>query len=191
MVAKDDAVTGAGPRDGAPALRTIGVAVPIPDPYGAELQRLRAAFGDPLAHAIPTHVTLVPPTDVEEPALEEIDEHLRAIAATERPFPIKLRGTGTFRPVSPVVFVALADGIGGCERLQARVQSGPLAALPLAFPYHPHVTVAHHLPEEVMDRAFKELAGYEADFVVWGFSLYEHGLDGVWRPQRDFLFVPR
>jgi hypothetical protein len=21
---------------------------------------------------------------------------------------------------------------------------------------------------------------------VWGFSLYEHGSDGVWRPQRDF-----
>jgi hypothetical protein len=23
---------------------------------------------------------------------------------------------------------------------------------------------------------------------VWGFSLYEHGLDGVWRPQDDFVF---
>jgi hypothetical protein len=25
-------------------------------------------------------------------------------------------------------------------------------------------------------------------FPVWGFSLYEHGDDGVWRPQRDFIF---
>jgi hypothetical protein len=65
--------------------------------------------------------------------------------------------------------------------------SGPLAG-DLPFPYHPHVTVAHHLPEEVMDRAFKELAHYEAAFEVWGFSLYEHGADGVWRPQRHFLF---
>jgi hypothetical protein len=23
---------------------------------------------------------------------------------------------------------------------------------------------------------------------VWGFSLYEHGPDGVWRPQRDYAF---
>ena len=29
---------------------------------------------------------------------------------------------------------------------------------------------------------------YAGDFEVWGFSLYEHGRDGVWRPQRDFVF---
>jgi 2'-5' RNA ligase len=167
----------------------IGVAIPIPDPFGAQLQRMRAALGDPMAHAIPTHITLVPPTEVGggPAALAEIDDHLSSIAATERPFGIRLRGTATFRPVSPVVFVALAEGIGGCERLQDRVMSGPLAR-ELEFPYHPHVTVAHHLPEEVMDQAYKDLAGYEAAFEVRGFSLYEHGADGVWRPRRHFGF---
>ena len=122
-----------------------------------------------------------------ESALDAVELHLCEIARTERPFHIRLRGSGTFRPVSPVVFVALAEGIAGCERLQERILSGPLAR-PLPFPYHPHVTIAHHLPEDVMDRAFKELAGYSAEFDVWGFSLYEHGQDGVWRPQRDFVF---
>ncbi|GAA3982031.1 2'-5' RNA ligase family protein [Actinomadura viridis] len=168
--------------------RTIGVAIPIPDPYGAQLQRLRGALGDPLAHAIPTHITLVPPTEVGADALGVIEDHLREVAGTEQPFGIRLRGTATFRPVSPVVFIALAEGIGGCERLQSRVMAGPLAA-ELPFPYHPHVTVAHHLPEEVMDRAFKDLAGYEAAFEVRGFSLYEHGADGVWRPRRHFAFA--
>ncbi|TDC89839.1 2'-5' RNA ligase family protein [Actinomadura sp. 7K507] len=165
----------------------MGVAIPIPDPHGAFLQARRASFGDPLANAIPTHITLLPPTEVPGQALDGIEEHLREIARTEPAFPIRLRGSGTFRPVSPVVFVALAEGIGGCERVQARVLSGPLAR-PLPFPYHPHVTIAHHLPDDVMDRAFKELAGYRADFDVWGFSLYEHGLDGVWRPRCDFVF---
>lgn len=179
--ARDPAVPA---RDGA---RTIGVAIPIPEPYGRMAQRRRESFGDPLATAIPTHITLLPPTTVDGAAMAGIEDHLVRIARTERAFWIRLRGTGTFRPVSPVVFVALADGIGGCEQLQARVASGPLVREP-TFPYHPHVTIAHHLPEEVMDRAFKELAGYRADFEVWGFSLYEHGRDGVWRPQRDFVF---
>jgi 2'-5' RNA ligase len=170
-----------------PAARTIGVAIPIPDPYGPELQRYREACGDPLARSIPTHITLVPPVQVPGPSIEVIERHLRAVAADERPFPILLRGTGTFRPISPVVFVALAIGISECENLESRVRRGPLDHRP-NFPYHPHVTVAHHLPDDLLDRAFKELSEYQAEFPVWGFSLYEHGQDGVWRPQRDFAF---
>jgi 2'-5' RNA ligase len=169
------------------ALRTIGVAVAIPEPYGSELQTWRERFGDPLALAIPTHVTLLPPTEVDQEQLGEIEEHLRTIAVDERPFEMHLRGTGTFRPVSPVVFVQLAGGISDCERIEARIRSGPLDR-EIRFNYHPHVTIAHDLPDEMLDRAFAKLAGYEAVFPVWGYSLYEHGVDGVWRPQRDFPF---
>jgi 2'-5' RNA ligase len=165
--------------------RTIGVAVAIPEPYGPELQRRRASFGDPLAASIPTHITLVPPTRVPAAALDDIERHLRSAAHDERPFHIHLRGTGTFRPVSPVVFVALAEGIGDCERLERKIRRGPLA-VERAFPYHPHVTVAHRLSDDVLDRAFKELAHYEVRFPVGAFSLYEHGADCVWRPRRDF-----
>jgi 2'-5' RNA ligase len=168
-------------------IRTIGVSIAIPEPYGKDLQSRRAGFGDPLAMAIPTHVTLLPPTAVDDAVLPEVEEHLRAIAATEHPFEMLLRGTGSFRPTSPVVFVQVAKGIPDCERIEARVRSGPLAR-DLVFPYHPHVTVAHHLPDDVLDLAFDELAGYEAGFPIWGFSLYEHGADGVWRPQRDYVF---
>ena len=105
----------------------VGVAVAIPEPWGAELEGWRASFGDPQASAIPAHITLLPPT---------------RLSADVAPFPVLLRGTGTFRPVSPVVFVALASGIAGCEALEERVRSGPLAR-DLEFPYHPHVTVAH------------------------------------------------
>jgi 2'-5' RNA ligase len=168
-------------------VRTIGVAIPIPEPYGGDLQRRRESFGDPLAAAIPTHITLLPPTELDVRSIPAVEDHLRTIAASESPFRILLRGTGTFRPVSPVVFVAVSEGIAGCERLQRRVLSGPLDR-ELPFPYHPHVTVAHHLPEEAMDRAFKELSGYEARFGVRGFALYEHGDDAVWRPRREFAF---
>jgi 2'-5' RNA ligase len=168
-------------------MRTIGVAVAIPDPYGSELQMWREKFGDPLARAIPTHVTLLPPTQVDNDELARIEEHLRFVAEVERPFEIQLRGTATFRPVSPVVFVQLVSGISACERVESLVRSGPLGR-EIKFNYHPHVTVAHDLPDDLLDRAFETLSAYEARFGVWGFSLYEHGQDCVWRPQRDFCF---
>jgi 2'-5' RNA ligase len=166
-------------------IRTIGVAIAIPEPYGRQLQDVRQSFGDPLARSIPTHITLLPPTEVDSEDLENIDKHLRVIAESEQPFEIHLRGTGTFHPVSPVVFVSVVLGISDCERVESRVRSGPLQR-ELHFPYHPHVTIAHDLPQDVLKRAFDETATYDARFEVWGFSLYEHGGDGLWRPQRDF-----
>ena len=94
-----------------------------------------------------------------------IDEHLRKVAADEDPFDIRLRGSATFLPVSPVVFVPLVQGIADCERLEAKVRSGPLQR-DIRFPYHPHVTVAHDLPADALDRAFAMLSTYEAAFRV-------------------------
>lgn len=163
----------------------IGVAIPIPEPYGSELQKHRFDFGDPMASSIPTHVTLLPPTEVPDQDLAVVDHHLAEVAARFPGFGMRLRGTATFRPISPVVFVPLAEGISSCEVLQSQVRSGPLD-FPLRFPYHPHVTVAHDLDKESLDRAFDALASYDCEFEVDAFSRYEHGPDGVWRPRRDF-----
>lgn len=164
----------------------IGVAVPVPEPWGAELEGWRASFGDPQAHAIPAHITLLPPTSVDVDQLAAVEEHLEAAAAGVDVFPIHLRGTGTFRPVSPVVFVALATGIAGCESLEARVRSGVLGR-DVEFPYHPHVTVAHDLPDEVLDEAYDALADFSARYDVEAFCLYVHDpADGRWHVQRTF-----
>ncbi|WP_415952495.1 2'-5' RNA ligase family protein [Streptomyces sp. KLOTTS4A1] len=169
---------------------TLGVSIAVPEPHGRLLQERRAGFGDPAAHGIPTHVTLLPPTEVEAADLPAIEAHLARVAAEGRPFPMRLRGTGTFRPLSPVVFVRVVAGAEACTRLQQRVRdaSGPVAR-ELQFPYHPHVTVAHGIAEEAMDRAFEELSGYEAQWSCTGFALYEQGADGVWRKLREFPFA--
>jgi 2'-5' RNA ligase len=168
--------------------REIGVAIGIPEPYTSELQGWRERLGDPNAADIPPHVTLLPPTELRTDDLAEVEEHLQIVALHHAPFTMHLRGSGTFRPISPVVFVPLVQGIGECERLEADVRSGPLAR-EVKFPYHPHVTVAHDVEEPLLDRAFFELASYDARFQVWGFSMFEKGKDGVWRPQRDFPFA--
>ena len=167
--------------------RSFGVAIGLPEPWTSELQRWREELGDPNACGIPPHVTLLPPTRLAGQDLPVVEEHLQHVASCERPFRVHLRGTASFRPVSPVVFVPLVEGIADCERVEQRVRSGPLER-ELRFPYHPHVTVAHDLDEPGLDRAFAALKDYEASFPVWGFTLFEQDRGGVWRPQRDFPF---
>jgi len=177
------------PITGGPAADelTIGVALQIPQPWADLLQRRREEFGDPQARAIPTHVTLLPPTSVPLHQIEGIQAHLSAVAAGLAPFELRLEGTDTFRPVSPVVFVRVAEGGHACDAAQRAVRTGPLER-DLTFPFHPHVTVAHHLDDAALDRAMAVLADFSAGFVVDSFVMYEHGADGVWRPRERFDF---
>ena len=165
----------------------IGVAVEVPEPYGPMLQEARAIVGDPLALSIPPHITMLGPTTLEPDEVDEVEEHLRQVAAAHHPFVIRLRGTGTFRPVSDVVFVQVAEGIAECEALEARIRTGPLSR-DRRFHYHPHVTVAHDVPAPALDEAFEKLAAFEAVFSVTSMHMYEHGVDEVWRPIRTFEF---
>jgi 2'-5' RNA ligase len=164
---------------------TIGVSIAVPEPFGAALQAFRVSLGDAPARYIPTHITLVPPAEVLDEEMLSIEVHLQEAAARQQPFRVRLRGTGTFRPVSPVVFSGVVEGIAGCETLAAATRSGPLA-VEARFPYHPHVTVAHDVAPDQLDRAFSELAGFEADFEVDRFWLYVHDEENGWRPTRAF-----
>ena len=102
------------------------------------------------------------------------------LTATAEPFDMVLSGTGTFRPVSPVVFVQVSRGIPNCEALERAVRSGPVERQ-LDFPYHPHVTVAHHLDEPALDRAFESRGDFRCAYRVASVELYHHDHDGVWR----------
>ena len=164
---------------------TIGVSIPIPSPHGDFLQERRAAFGDSSAWQIPAHITLLPPTEVGDGTYAVFREHCAKVAATHAPFDVVLRGTGTFRPVSPVVFIQVAQGVSACEGLEADLRSGPVHRQ-LDFYYHPHVTVAHNVPTPGLDRAFDELADFAVEFRVGSYHLYELGTDGVWRPVHEF-----
>jgi len=163
----------------------IGIAITIPEPYGSVLQSARGRVGDPAAPSIPPHITLLGPTVLEPQDLAEVHEHLAAVAARHRPFVLHLHGTGTFRPVTPVVFVGVVGGRSGCAGLERDVRTGPLMQ-DVRFDYHPHVTIAHEVADAALDRALGELADFDAEFVVSAFHTYEYGDDGVWRPVRDF-----
>jgi 2'-5' RNA ligase len=163
----------------------LGVAISVPAPWAEELSDWRARVGDPAAARVPPHVTLLPPTPVPAAGMPAVEDHLVATAAAYSPFEMHLSGTGTFRPVSDVVFVVVAAGVAQCERLEFAVRSGPLAR-ETRFPYHPHVTVAHDIPPDGLDRAYDGLAGFDARFPVPVFTVFEQETGGVWTPKKDF-----
>ncbi|MFT4263902.1 MAG: 2'-5' RNA ligase family protein [Nocardioides sp.] len=166
-------------------MQTIGVVIPVPEPWGAQLQGFREGIGDPMADLIPPHITLLPPVGIDTQLISGVVDHLSAAAGMLAPFEIALRGTDSFRPTSPVVFVALAEGAEDCATLEGLVRSGPLG-IDSPWPYHPHVTVAHELPDAVLDDACERLADFAADFGVDEFTLYILDPDGRWHPTHTF-----
>ncbi len=164
---------------------TTGVAIAIPEPFGSQLRAKRAEFGDPMAESVPSHVTLMPPMGFEREDLASVCEILTDAAESLPPFTMRLRGTGTFRPVSPVVFVAVSQGISYTEMLAKAVRAR-LGTPEPEFPFHPHVTVAHNLDDASLDRAYDELGDFSCDFQVESFHLYLHTDAEGWCPKREF-----
>lgn len=173
------------PDELGPDQKQIGISIAIPPPFAEELTAARESFGDPLARAIPPHITLLGPTVVNVGDLDMIRDHTARAANTIKPFRVHLRGTATFRPISPVVFIQVVQGISECEALERAVRSGPLD-LPTRFNYHPHVTIAHEVPERELDRAFADMDSYNAIFQINKIHLFEHGSDHRWRPVTSF-----
>jgi 2'-5' RNA ligase len=158
---------------------TVGVAIPVPPPWGEVLDRARIDSGDPLGGMVPAHLTLLGPTEIPADSLDAYRVHLAAVAGACPQFDLHLRGTGSFRPVTEVVFVAVVDGIAVCEQLEAAIRRGP-AERERTFPYHPHVTIAQNVGTPALDTAFSSLAAFEAKFRVESFTLYTHPNPGAW-----------
>jgi 2'-5' RNA ligase len=164
---------------------SIGVILGFPREIAEELQRWRASFGDPLAATVPAHITLVTTTVTQD--WEATCRHVRNVARRQKPFTVTIAGTGSFRPVSPVVFLKVEAGFRECVSLHRKLQSGPLQR-DLPFPYHPHVTVAHDVAPECLDEAERALKNYRASFPVASMGLYEHDDNGIWQLREELDF---
>lgn len=191
-----DARKGSGPDDsrqpavtgvdcGAGDIMCVGVILGFPPDIARELQEWRASFGDPMAEVVPAHITLITTTPTQD--WEATREHVRGVAKTQQPFNITISGTGSFRPVSPVVFVNVEEGFEECVQLHQKLQSGPLERM-LPFPYHPHVTVAHDVAQKNLDEAETVLRDYRATFPVVSMGLYEHDTNGIWQLREELDF---
>jgi 2'-5' RNA ligase len=164
---------------------SIGVILRFPPGIAEELQRWRASFGDPMAEVVPAHITLVTTTMTRD--WEATRNHVCEVARRQDPFTVTIAGTGSFRPVSPVVFLNVEDGFGNCVNLHQQLQTGPLER-ELPFAYHPHVTIAHDVAPESLDEAETVLEDYRVTFPVASMGLYEHDDNGIWQLREEFDF---
>ncbi|MFC6015036.1 2'-5' RNA ligase family protein [Plantactinospora solaniradicis] len=176
-----------GSQDPEPPVTRVGIAVDVPEPWCEILTRRRAEAGDPQAAYVPAHLTLLGPTDISLASLPAVERHLAEVAAAHRPYLLHLRGTGTFRPLTEVVFVVVAAGISECELLASAIGEAPELRRERRFPYHPHVTVAQDVAPEALDRVYADLADFSALFKVEKFTLFSHNGDMRWQPRRDFV----
>ena len=164
---------------------TVGVAIAIPQPHSTVLTNWRRRVGDPAAELVWPHVTLLPPTPLHADDMPAVEKHLSEVAAAGRPFDMHLAGTGTFRPMSPVVFVQVARGVGDCERLEQAIRTGPLTR-DLEFPYHPHVTVAQEVDDTALDAAYDGLGDFVARFPVERIVLFSRDFEHRWHWHTEY-----
>lgn len=164
-----------------PTQCVLGVTIVLPEPWAARVRGVRLAVGDPHGNAIPPHVTLLPPTAVEKTDLDAVAAHVVRVAARSVPFTLRVAGVGTFRPVSPVVFLGVAEGGPAIDALQQdlRAADGPLNR-DLRFPFHPHITLAHEVDDAALDQAAHAGRDIAATFVVDRIHLQRLAPDGSW-----------
>ncbi|MDO5744699.1 MAG: 2'-5' RNA ligase family protein [Micrococcaceae bacterium] len=168
--------------EGAVAQATaLGVVIEIPSPLDASLIDWRREYGGDQAAAVAPHITLVSGSTTD---WESAAAHVRAVASRIASFTVRMRGTGTFRPISPVVFLNVTEGAEECGELHDALVAGPLLH-ELAYGYHPHLTIAHDVDEAVMDRAQEELRGVSMGFVVEKIGLFGLDSTGAWSRREE------
>jgi 2'-5' RNA ligase len=154
----------------------LGVVIEIPSPLEAALRGWRRRYGGEAAAAVAPHITLVSGSTTN---WKTAVEHVRTVAARCPAFRVSLRGTGTFRPVSPVVFLNVLEGAEACGQLHDALVAGPLLH-ELSYGYHPHLTIAHEVDDDAMDLAQEELKGESMEFMVNSIGLFGVDDTGAW-----------
>ena len=158
----------------------LGVIARLPEPLGIHVQSWRRALGDPAAGRVAPHLTLVPPQTVPERELDRAVALVERAAAEAVPFLVELDGAATFLPDNPVAYLVVREGGPALHALETALQASPLDRR--THPFHPHVTVTQDLPDERIEAAARELAGFRATFPVREVALLREDRDKTWRP---------
>lgn len=157
----------------------LGVLIAIPEPWVSKITAARLELGDDAAQNVPAHITLIPPVAVKKDQQAEAIEYLQSVAASFRPFRVRIGGVGSFLPTSPVAYLEVQEGAPECAELADALRAGPLNYSP-RFPYHPHVTLAQGITEEDIPRIVEVGETLRAEWVAQGFRLDSVDPSGIY-----------
>jgi 2'-5' RNA ligase len=167
----------------------VGLSIPVPHPWAADIKAARVAYGDACAEMIPPHITILEPTSVNISDIPFVTQQLRKTCGRFSAFSITLGGTDTFRPISPVTYLKVTVGAAQCAAMHQAVNHGLIASA-RRFPFHPHVTLAQEVPDVVLDQAQSDFAQLRANFRTDAIWLYQQDDDGMWRKHSKFGLQP-
>jgi 2'-5' RNA ligase len=106
---------------------------------GEFVEQLRRELHPDLPH-LPAHLTILPPRCLQGSELSAL-ETLEEICANVEPFEVVMGDVETFIPVTPTVFIRVADSAYRMRDLHDRLNTKALAANE-EWPYMPHLTIA-------------------------------------------------
>lgn len=171
----DGSVVTVGNADGASSSGTIeffALVAYLPEPLSQFLRSLRREL-DPRFRGKP-HLTILPPRLLSS-AWDEAWTELRPNITKSHPFSVTLGDAETF-DASRVVYLALRDGFTAVQALHDQLNSG-YAGCGEAWPFHPHITLAHKSPTENFAEAagsarrrwseYKGERGFTVDRLTW------------------------
>ena len=161
----DGSVVTVGSADGGSSSGTIeffALVTYLPEPLSEFLSSLRQEL-DPRFRGKP-HLTILPPRLLAS-SWDEAWAELRPNITKSHPFPVTLGDAETF-DASRVVYLALRNGFTAVQALHDVLNSG-CANCGEAWPFHPHITLAHKLASEnfaeAAETARKKWSAYNGD----------------------------
>jgi 2'-5' RNA ligase len=124
----------------------------VRNPVGEFVERLRRQLHPELPH-LAAHLTVLPPRVLRGSQLSA-RETLEEICSQVEPFIVTLGEVETFCPLTPTVFIRVAEAAYRLSELHDRLNTQALAAQE-EWPYMPHLTIVKMSTEPHAQQAFQ------------------------------------
>jgi 2'-5' RNA ligase len=167
------------------------VIAPIPEDLAAVAQAYRQKY-DPLASALPPHLTVLNPFEFSESA-ETLYSHLEEIGEIYPPIKVSVAGWDIYHQIDYQLRLPLMAGRSEFVNLREDLLTGPLQYCPgQDKDYWPHIKLGQFAEPAEVEHVKKELTGFEPQFIfrVAQLELYQWDKpDHPWKMQKRFGLV--
>jgi 2'-5' RNA ligase/GNAT superfamily N-acetyltransferase len=164
--------------------RRVAVALLPPAALSAQVQGLRAVLDDPRISRIAPHLTLVPPVNLSDQDLQQLQNLLRSVASVTPPFTLTLGPVSSFSPNTPTLHLAVQGDLAALRALREHLRVPPVDR-PEVWPFTAHVTLRDSVPADQIAPVLQLFTGELPPWPVTRLYLLEfspqnHG--EVWLP---------
>lgn len=138
--------------------RRVAIALVPPPTLSARVDALRRQLDDPRLDDLPTHLTLVPPIDLEPDAAPTAAAALRAAASSVAPFELELGPADSFAPRTTTLHLGVHGELDRLSELRESLRRAPWDR-PDRHDFVPHVTLRQRVEVDQVDHAVALLCG--------------------------------